>query len=102
MKNKKVEKWEDEFDKEFGEEAQSSSALGLYDFHKYLYKDVKVFICSLLQQQRKELIEEVRGMEKEECGCEKSEFGYHTKNCDLTPYGYNMALKDVVKLLRKI
>lgn len=43
--------------------------------------------------------------EKAVCGCDEDEdnivngFGYHTKDCDFTPYGYNQALKEVKEIL---
>ena len=31
---------------------------------------------------------------------ENGELGYHTKECNLEPYGYNQALDDILSLLR--
>ena len=35
-------------------------------------------------------------MKEETCDCDsEGGLGYHTKECDMTPYGYNQALTDL-------
>jgi hypothetical protein len=46
------------------------------------------------------LFEEIIPKEKETCECENSELGYHTKECDFTPYGYNEAIKEIKSKLK--
>ena len=39
---------------------------------------------------------------KKECGCEKSEFGYHIKSCTFFPHGWNEYRKEVLKIVKKL
>jgi hypothetical protein len=54
---------------------------------------------------REEIKEKLDSMKKETCDCDKDEdpqaLGYHTKDCDMRPYGYNQALEDIKKLLEE-
>ncbi len=45
-------------------------------------------------------IEKIKKMKQKTCDCENSELGYHTKNCNMMPYGYNQAIKDILKILK--
>lgn len=66
--------------------------------------NIKSFLSQSLQQARqheRELIKEkLSKMKKKTCDCENDEgLGYHTKECDFTPYGYNQALDDIINNL---
>jgi len=55
-----------------------------------------------LESEKQDLIKRLTKLKKEVCGCEKSEFGYHSKECDLTLYGYNQAIEEVIHIIKKI
>ena len=48
-----------------------------------------------------EKIKEVLPKEQETCTCEE-DIGYHTKDCDFTPFGYNACLSDVHSSIPKV
>ena len=57
------------------------------------------FWFSILSKEREEWVKRVEGMKKKVCGCDEDDDpqapGYHTKDCDMRPYGYNQALDDL-------
>ena len=63
-------------------------------------EDVKVFLLSVLKDQENEFRARVKRMKKEECDCTtENGIGYHTKDCNFYPNGYNQAISDVLKAL---
>lgn len=48
-----------------------------------------------------ELREELKKMSKKTCNCEE-DLGYHTKECDFRPYGYNQCIADTLALVSKL
>lgn len=69
-------------------------------------ESIRVYNVKIYSEQLKEIqaLAYKAGMErclellpekKEVCGCEENESGYHTKECNLIPYGYNQALQEV-------
>jgi len=53
-----------------------------------------------------DIIKLVESMYKPVCGCEEDEdpmaLGYHTKECDMQPYGWNSALDTLLTKLKEI
>jgi hypothetical protein len=79
--------WSKEFDKYFPPPFNDTG----------LYKDLKSYIKELVEKE----IGEIMPRPKKECGCEKSELGYHTKDCTLWEYGWNDCLKVIKEIARK-
>lgn len=44
------------------------------------------------------LIERIKSLTQKTCDCDTT-IGYHTKECDMMPFGYNAALEDVVRII---
>jgi len=60
---------------------------------------VKGAVAYGIEKDHAALREAVSGMKKPTCDCDKGDLGYHTKECDLEPYGFNEALDSVLALL---
>lgn len=60
---------------------------------------IKEAFISGLHYQRQRILEGVEGLERETCSCE-DETGYHTKDCDMEPYGWNAALQAIQDLIQ--
>lgn len=75
-------------------EKEREEQLKLYDRLREIHAEelLKLWVAGLC--------EKVGKMKKKVCGCEESELGYHTKECNLVPYGYNDALSDVLKVIK--
>lgn len=59
---------------------------------------IHAFINSLLQNQRDSFVEMIKSKKKKTCNCE-DDIGYHGKECDMEPFGYNQALQDILDSL---
>ena len=55
---------------------------------------------SLQAEAKEELKKKIERMRQETCDCEES-IGYHSKECDFGPYGFNQALDDILQILNK-
>ena|SRR3990167_8251656 len=53
-----------------------------------------------IQEVKEELKKKIEGMRQETCDCEEG-IGYHSKECDFGPYGFNQALDEVLQILNK-
>ena len=66
--------------------------------------ELKSFLSTALEKQQKadiaDFIEKIEGMKQKTCTCE-DDIGYHTKECNFMPFGYNQALQDIVSLLKE-
>jgi hypothetical protein len=70
----------------------------------YGHIEFRDFLSQSLSDLADKIVEEVGGMRKEVCGCDEDPDpmapGYHTKNCDMTPYGFNEAIDKVLSILK--
>ena len=52
-------------------------------------------LADLAQEYAEQAVNRIVLEKKEVCGCENSELGYHMKDCDFEPYGYNTAVDNL-------
>jgi hypothetical protein len=94
--------WEEEFDKLWKRYLISKT-------DEIQFNEIKHFIATQISKARseaqREILEEITRMKKEVCGCDTDPDpmspGYHTKNCDLEPYGYNQAIDEIISKYKK-
>ena len=71
----------------------------------YGYEDavepVVTFISNLLKEQLK-AFKEMIPKKKKVCDCEDGIFGYHTKECDFMPFGWNDAIDQILKNIKRV
>lgn len=105
MNNTWEKKWREKFDEKWKDvecsahERTSSAACicdSLDDINAdYGYKEIKLFIQNLLEEQRQEIIEELRGMKKQD---EPKRNIVHRSHIEV----YNRALTDAQKRIKEI
>lgn len=99
--------WKDRFRKEFVREDDGLLAIGKHDEQELLAFIGEVadeYYSKGASYERQRITSMIEGMRKPVCGCDtdpdEQAPGYHSKDCDLMPYGYNQALDDILLLVR--
>lgn len=107
MNTKDIDKrnWGERFDDEFPESYFiDGDYMGAIVEANGKIRDIKLFIKYLLLDQIDDEIRELEESRKEVCGCTEDEHpqapGYHTKYCNLEPYGYNKSIDDQITRLK--
>lgn len=69
------------------------------DISEYVMNEITNWHGQFIRQQFEELLGEIVGEKMMVCGCDEDSEGpgYHTKNCDMSCYGYNQAIDDFIQ-----
>jgi hypothetical protein len=61
---------------------------------------IKQVFSTQIKRIIKKMVEEVVPKKKKTCNCEDGFLGYHTKDCDFVPYGFNEAVDQITENIK--